>query len=167
MKSNFSDVNTIKTQCAFLKLRGVIWLHITPPTNHLPSLGVNYNCMRLINHAWDQGFAVASSTYLGHLDHISTRVSPVQVPCHPVHSDAPGHFQIRNLKTNKKLRLQQESIKLDKYSFFVYGRSDFCKHAARTHKKHKVTSRLVILESLWRRSRLLLLLGDEEEEGKS
>ena len=71
--------------------------HRPPLVSHSPSLGVNYNGVWLINHAGNQGFAVVSTTYLGHLDDISTGVSPVQVPCHPVHSDAPRHLQIWNL----------------------------------------------------------------------
>lgn len=76
------------------------------PKTRSPSLGVHYNGIRLIDHAGDESFAVASSTYLGHLDDVSTRVSPVQVPCHPVHSDATGHLQIRDLNRDRETALR-------------------------------------------------------------
>ena len=38
---------------------------------------------------------------LGHLNDVSTGVGPVQISCHPVHSNPTRHLQIRDLNTNK------------------------------------------------------------------
>lgn len=68
---------------------------------HSPSLGVDDNGIRLVDHAGDQSFAVMSSAQLRHLDDISARVGPVQVSCDPVDSNTSGHLQIRDLNTER------------------------------------------------------------------
>lgn len=74
-----------------------------------PSLRIHHDGVRLIDHAGDEGFAMASSTQLRHLDDVSARVGPVQVPRHPVHGDAAGHLQIGNLVRKNDRDEKQES----------------------------------------------------------
>lgn len=65
---------------------------------HSPSLWVDHDGVRLVDHAGDERLSVMFSAELGHLDDVSTGIGPVQVSCHPVHCDPTRHLQIRNLK---------------------------------------------------------------------
>lgn len=106
--------------CDFLKEASFSYLtESKSPKPYSPSLGVDHNGVRLINHARDEGFAVTSSTYLGHLNDVSTGVSPVQVPCDPVHSNSTWHLQIwdLNIETQGCIKnLQNQSC----FSCLVY-----------------------------------------------
>lgn len=77
------------------------WIYFAPPQSRSPSLRVDHDCVRLVNHAGDESFPVMRPADMGHLDDVSTGVGPVQVSCHPVHSDPTRHLQIRNLNTKK------------------------------------------------------------------
>lgn len=72
---------------------------------HSPSLRVDHDCVRLVNHAGDESLSVMCSADLGNLDDVSAGIGPVQVSCHPVHSDPARHLQIRNLTTVKKKKI--------------------------------------------------------------
>ena len=62
----------------------------------IPSLGVHHDGVGLIDHARDEGLAVLAGD-LGHLDHVPTRVGPVEVAGHPVYCNTPWHFQVCDL----------------------------------------------------------------------
>lgn len=86
-----------QTQMTFMLLLHLKSLHLDFKSWGSPSLWIHHDGVRFIDHARDEGFAMASSAQLRHLDDVSARVGPVQVSCHPVHSDATGHLQIGNL----------------------------------------------------------------------
>lgn len=67
----------------------------------LPSLWINYNGVRLVNHARDEGLAMLA-WHLSHFDDISTRVGPVQVTSHPIHCYTTRHLQLFDLVTSRE-----------------------------------------------------------------
>lgn len=80
---------------------------------HSPSLRVDHDCVRLVDHAGDESLSVMRSADLGNLDDVSARIGPVQVSRHPVHSDPARHLQIRNLTTVKKKKKSHLENSLD------------------------------------------------------
>lgn len=63
-----------------------------------PALWIYYNGVGLVYHSRDEGLAVLAG-HLSHFNNVSTRVGPVQVTSHPVHSYATRHLQFLNLDT--------------------------------------------------------------------
>lgn len=85
-----------------------IYLAPRSPQSRSPSLRVDHDGVGLVNHAGDEGLAVMRPADLSHLDHVSTGVGPVQVSCHPVHSDPARHLQIRNLNASSKKKKKHQ-----------------------------------------------------------
>lgn len=61
-----------------------------------PPKRVDHDGVGLINHARDQRLAILAF-HLRHLNDISPRVCPVDVPSNPVDGNSPRHLQPRDL----------------------------------------------------------------------